>query len=192
MFLLKKSLIITIFFFLLITFTSCGIYKKAPIKDIPVSADARVQKNIEEGRGVKFGDKRNKQGGVASFAAANPMWQAALETLDFMILSSADYGGGIIITDWYSDANDNEFIKITIRFLSDEIRADGIKITIHEKKCDNQQNSKINRIQSDLASEIKLSILQKAVLIDKKITKKRVEEFKKQFPKKKVKSDRKK
>ena len=141
MFLLKKSLIITIFFFLLITFTSCGIYKKAPIKDIPVSADARVQKNIEEGRGVKFGDKRNKQGGVASFAAANPMWQAALETLDFMILSSADYGGGIIITDWYSDANDNEFIKITIRFLSDEIRADGIKIIIHQKKCDDQKHT---------------------------------------------------
>ena len=190
MFLLKKSLIITTLFFLLITFTSCGIYKKAPIKDVPVSADERVQKNIEEGRGVKFGDKRNKQGGVVSFASANPMWQATLETLDFMILSSADYGGGIIITDWYSDANNNEFIKITIRFLSDEIRADGIKITIHEKKCDNQQNCKINRIQSDLASEIKLSILQKAVLIDKKITKKRVEEFKKQFPKKKVKSDR--
>jgi hypothetical protein len=107
-----------------------------------------------------------------------------------MILSSADYGGGIIITDWYSDANNNEFIKITIRFLSDEIRADGIKISIHEKKCDNQQNCKINKVQSDLASEIKLSILQKAVLIDKKITKKKVEEFKKQFPKKKVKSDR--
>jgi len=191
MFLIKKSLIITTLFFLLITFTSCGIYKKAPIKDVPVSADERVQKNIEEGRGVKFGDKRDKQGGVASFASANPMWQATLETLDFMILSSADYGGGIIITDWYSDANNNEFIKITIRFLSDEIRADGIKISIHEKKCDNQQNCKINKVQSDLASEIKLSILQKAVLIDKKITKKKVEEFKKQFPKKKVKSDRK-
>ena len=190
MLLLKKSLIIIIFFLLSLTFTSCGIYKRADVKDIPVSADERVQKNIEEGRGVKFGDKRNKQGGVASFASANPMWQATLETLDFMILSSADYGGGIIITDWYSDLNNNEFIKITIRFLSDEIRADGLKITIHEKKCDKEQNCKVNKVKSELTSEIKLSILKKAVMIDKKITKQKVKEFKKQFPKKKVKSDR--
>ena len=181
MYLLKKSLIIATFFLMALAINSCGIYKKT---DAPVNVDDRVRKNIEEGRGVKFGDKRNKGVGVASFAAANPMWQATLDTLDFMILSSADYGGGIIITDWYnSSENYNEFIKITVRFLSDEIRADGLSIIIHEKKCDELKNCKVKKVKSNLATEIKLKILRRAVLIDKKLTKKKVEEFRKQFPK---------
>ncbi len=181
MYLLKKSLIIAAFFLITLAINSCGIYKKT---DAPVNVDDRVRKNIEEGRGVKFGDKRKKGVGVASFAAANPMWQATLDTLDFMVLSSADYGGGIVITDWYSSSeNNNEFIKITVRFLSDEIRADGLNIIIHEKKCDELKNCKVKKVKSNLATEIKLKILRKAVLIDKKITKKKVEEFRKQFPK---------
>ncbi len=181
MYLLKKSLIIATFFLVTLAINSCGIYKKT---DAPVNVDDRIQKNIEEGRGVKFGDKRNKGVGVASFAAANPMWQATLDTLDFMVLSSADYGGGIVITDWYnSSENNNEFIKITVRFLSDEIRADGLNIIIHEKKCDELKNCKVKKVKSNLATEIKLKILRRAVLIDKKLTKKKVEEFRKQFPK---------
>ena len=31
------------------------------------------------------------------------MWRAAMDVLDFVPLTTADYGGGIIITDWYSD-----------------------------------------------------------------------------------------
>ena len=181
MYLLKKSLIISTFFLVTLTINSCGIYKKT---DAPVNVDDRIRKNIEEGRGVKFGDKRNKGVGVASFAAANPMWQATLDTLDFMVLSSADYGGGIVITDWYSSSeNNNEFIKITVRFLSDEIRADGLSIIIHEKKCDELKNCKVKKVKSNLATEIKLKILRRAVLIDKKLTEKKVEEFRKQFPK---------
>ena len=182
MYLLKKSLIIATFFLVTLAINSCGIYKKT---DAPVNVDDRIQKNIEEGRGIKFGDKRNKKGvGVASFAAANPMWQATLDTLDFMVLSSADYGGGIVITDWYSSSeNNNEFIKITVRFLSDEIRADGLNIIIHEKKCDELKNCKVKKVKSNLVTEIKLKILKRAVLIDKKLTKKKVKEFRKQFPK---------
>ena len=181
MYLLKKSLIIATFFLITLVINSCGIYKKT---DVPANVDDRIQKNIEEGRGVKFGDKRKKGVGVASFAAANPMWQATLDTLDFMVLSSADYGGGIVITDWYSSSeNNNEFIKITVRFLSDEIRADGLSIIIHEKKCDELKNCKVKKVKSNLATEIKLNILRRAVLIDKKLTKKKVKEFRKQFPK---------
>jgi hypothetical protein len=49
-----------------------------------------------------------------------------LTLLDFMPLVSANYSGGIIITDWYSE-NINDSIKITLRFLSNEIRSDAIR-----------------------------------------------------------------
>jgi len=184
MLLLKKSLTAITIAFLSLSIISCGIYKRTDIKDVPVNVDDRVQKNIEEGRGVKFGDKRNKnKGGVASFASSNSMWKATLDVLDFMILSSADYGGGIIITDWYSDGSSKESIKITVRFLSDEIRADGLKITVHQKICDESKNCKISKITTDLANQLKLNILKKAVKIEKKLTKKKVSAFRKQFPK---------
>ena len=184
MLLLKKSLTAITIAFLSLSIISCGIYKRTDIKDVPVNVDDRVQKNIEEGRGVKFGDKRNKnKGGVASFASSNSMWKATLDVLDFMILSSADYGGGIIITDWYSDGSSKESIKITVRFLSDEIRADGLKITVHQKICDESKNCKISKITTDLANQLKLNILKKAVIIEKKLTKKKVSAFRKQFPK---------
>ena len=48
------------------------------------------------------------------------MWRASLETLDFLPLTTVDYSGGIIITDWYFDntGKSEESIKISIRFLS--------------------------------------------------------------------------
>ena len=64
----------------------------------------RVRKNIEEGRGIRFGSVRQKSG-VFNFNTSNPLWRATIESLSFMPLSSADYGGGIIITDWYSSGD---------------------------------------------------------------------------------------
>ena len=41
--------------------------------------------------------------------------------------------GGMIITDWYTDSNkNNESVKITLRFLANEVRSDSIKITVHK------------------------------------------------------------
>ena len=60
------------------------------------------------------------------------MWRASLETLDFLPFTTVDYSGGVIITDWYSDQDSNESIKITIRFLSNDIRADSLQVSIKE------------------------------------------------------------
>ena len=66
------------------------------------------------------------------------MWRASLETLDFLPLTTVDYSGGMIITDWYSDDTNNlKSIKITVRFLSNEIRTDSLKIIVHQKNCSN-------------------------------------------------------
>ena len=84
-----------------------------------------------------------------------------MDKLSFAPLSVVDYGGGIIITDWFSDGDSNEEIKIAVRFLSNEIRSDAIKIIIHKKKCETFNNCKINTIENSTNNEIKLAILKK-------------------------------
>jgi len=182
-----KKLILLVFLPILLFLSSCKsagkIWDPAPTSEVPTDVDERVKRNIEEGRGFKLMDKRDNAG-VGAFASNNPVWRATLDTLDFMVLSSADYGGGIIITDWYSENNNEESIKITIRFLSTEIRADGFDVIIHQKKCNpnNFSNCSINKLNTKLEEDIKLAILKRAVLIDKKLADKKRKEFKKQFP----------
>ena len=123
---------------------------------------------MKEGRKVTFGGKKNK-GGKFDFASSNEMWRAAIDVLDFVPLLNADYGGGIIITDWYSENQEkNESIKISVQFLSNEIRSDALKVKIYNKKCGDDQNCVTSKISSELNSEIKLAILKKAALIKKK------------------------
>ena len=148
---------------------SCGIYKPVDARKIDPNVNKRVQKNIEEGRGFRImGAKKNKGGGTFEFASSNAMWRASIDLLDFTPFSNVDYSGGIIITDWFSDENSstNESLKLTIKFLSNEIRADGINVIIHKKTCDEKNKCNIKKIDSTLAGEIKLAILKEATILD--------------------------
>ena len=161
---------------------NCGIYKRSDVKDNPVEVHKRVQKNIEEGKGLRFNIGGSKNSGSFDFASSNEMWRATMETLDFVSFTNASYSGGIIITDWFSSniKGDKREIKITVRFLSNEIRAEGINVSIHERNCDeNNVNCKIVRKKSKLEKEIKLAILKKAAIIQREATKKRVKKAKK-------------
>jgi len=127
----------------------------------------RVAKNIEEGRGFKLLDTKKLRGGVFDFATSNELWRASLDIIDFMPLGSVNYSGGIIITDWYStDASSNESIKISIRFLSNEIRSDALKIKVFNKKCLAQSNCVISEKTGSLVSELKEKILKTAALYE--------------------------
>tara|TARA_B100000767_G_scaffold98739_1_gene94685 strand:+ start:596 stop:1105 length:510 start_codon:yes stop_codon:yes gene_type:complete len=145
---------------------SCGIYRKTDSRKIPTNANERVKKNIEEGKGFKIGNIGNRGSGNFQFASSNPLWRATLEKLDFAPLNNVDYAGGIIVTDWFSNEKSNEEIKITIRFLTNEIRSDAIGVIIHKKICSSQNNCQINKINNELNSEIKLAILKKAAQIE--------------------------
>ena len=79
-----------------------------------------------------------KGSGNFEFASSNEMWRATVDILDFMPLANADYGGGVIITDWYNENKKNESIKIMVQFLSNEIRADGLKVTVYNKVCNDK------------------------------------------------------
>ena len=128
----------------------------------------RVQKNLEEGKGFRLMDKvENSGGGNFEFASSNELWRASLDVIDFMPLTSVNYSGGIIITDWYSENSEGESIKITIRFLSNEIRADALEIKVFLKKCDVNLNCKISEKSSNLSIELQKEILKKAAIYEK-------------------------
>ena len=159
---------------LLLVLSGCkNPFRYTDAREIPVSGEERVRKNIEEGRGITlFGGE--KKGGVFDFASSNELWRASIEVLDFVSFTNASYSGGILITDWFSgntqsDLNNLREIKITVRFLSNEIRADGIKVVIHEKVCSDKSklDCKINKVESSIGNDVKLAILKKAALLKK-------------------------
>ena len=162
------NFIISIFLTILFIATT-GCNTKQLDSDRPIQAEEKRRKNIDEGRGVSLGGIVGKARGGTNyeFSTSNPMWRASLETLDFLPLTTVDYSGGIIITDWYSDGNKKESIKITLRFLSNEIRSDSIKIIVHNKKCKTTQNCSVNEIDSNIKMELRQSILRKASLLEK-------------------------
>ena len=154
---------------------SCGPLKYKPVDAREVSPDPkeRVKKNIEEGRGWRLMGAVGNRGGTFDFASSNPLWQATLDTIDFMPLVSANYSGGIIVTDWYSESgNLNESIKISVRFLTNEIRSDAIEIKVFFKTCDGNMNCSVNENQGELVAELTKSILKKAAIFEKQMVEK--------------------
>jgi len=167
-----------IFIFLLSLFlilNSCGIYKKVDQRQMPTGAVAKAKKNVEEGRGISLkglagGNKKT----TFQFSTSNPLWRASLEVLDFIPLSTVDYAGGMIISDWYfGEASQNDSIKVTVRFLNNEISSNSLDVIVHQKICKTQINCKINKIDSKIKEELKISILKKAALIQKQDKKKK-------------------
>ena len=164
-----KFIIIGLVFIL--SLNSCAGGPRLPgadAKKFPPNPDERVKKNLEEGRGFRLDTAMSRNRGVGNFefASSNELWRASLDILDFMPLVSANYSGGIIITDWYSE-NNNDAIKITLRFLTNEVRSDAIDIKIFYKKCNAQMNCKISEREGNLKKEIKKEILKKAAIYKK-------------------------
>ena len=174
---LKKSFLLIM---MLLIFSACiGKFPGADARKFPDDPALRVKKNLEEGRGFKVNDVfSNKQrGGTFDFANSNELWRASLDVIDFMPLSSVNYSGGIIITDWYStNENQNESIKISIRFLTNEIRSDALNIKIFTRKCElNLNNCTFTETNKVLVSELTKEILKKAALYKQQGEKKKDE-----------------
>ena len=150
---------------------SCGgKFPGADARKYPDDPKLRVKQNIEEGRGFRLNDSLGKSLGgsrVFDFASSNELWRASLDTIDFMPLASVNYSGGIIITDWYStDQTSNESIKISIRFLTNEIRSDALVIKIFNKKCLTLSNCVTSEKRGNINTELKTKILKTAALYE--------------------------
>ena len=178
-----KTIKIFVLILSLLFLTNCGDalkYRKVDAKEYPPDPRLRVQKNMEEGRGFRLMGNSNNNNTNYNFASSNPLWRATLDTLDFMPLVSANYSGGIVITDWYSENNSpNQAIKISVRFLTNEIRSDALDINIFVKECSNNlSDCQVNQNEGELRTELALNILKKAVQYEQE----GIEKFRKDNP----------
>ena len=166
---ITKFIIVSLF-----ALTSCKTLENLPggdARENPPDPKERVKKNLEEGRGFRLDTAMVGKGGDFMFASANELWRASLDTLDFMPLVSANYSGGIVVTDWYSESNTpTESVKISVRFLTNEIRSDALDINIFLKKCsENLSNCSISKNNNDLVADLNFSILKRATKYQKEI-----------------------
>ena len=169
---LKKILNVSSFIILSLLITSCGngVFKKTDARKVSPDPRERVKKNIEEGKGFRLSDSVNRKSSTNyDFATSNELWRASLDILDFMPLTTANYSGGIIVTDWYSENNQNsEFIKISVRFLTNEIRSDAIDVKVFYKVCETAVNCSIKKTDGKIKDELTKNILKKAVIYKNK------------------------
>jgi len=177
----KKLRFCIVFLFVLIVSCSKSVNdkdKEEPLKEKTwnPSAVGRAEEARNSGGGFFSSDRKNegKTGGVFEFATSNVLWRATLKSLDFLPLLNADYGGGIIIYDWYSQTNNpREQIKISVQLLNNELRSDSIKITAHKKICETSERCSNSTLDQHFANSIKDSIMNSARTL-------RIEETKKE------------
>jgi hypothetical protein len=166
------SSLIYLLIFLIIA--QCGLYKKVDTREVPTNAQERARKAVQEGKGIGIGNILKGGGTNFEFSSSNPLWRASLEVLDFLPLSNVDYSGGMIISDWYSASGlEKEAIKISLRFLSNEIRSDSLKITVFKKNCTVDNNCSVSAINTKLREELVKTIISKAAELDKEDKKKK-------------------
>ena len=168
------KLISLLFFLTLMTSCGNGIFKKTDARKVSPDPRERVKKNLEEGKGFRFDESLKKNNSTNyDFATSNELWRASLDVLDFMPLTTANYSGGIIVTDWYSENNQvGESIKISIRFLTNEIRSDALDVKVFYKVCETPVNCSIKKTDGKIKSELTKNILKKAVVYRKQIKEK--------------------
>ena len=157
------------------------MYAPSDARKVSPNSKERVKKNLEEGKGMSMKKLMGGSSGGTGyqFASSNPMWRATLEILDFLPLANVDYSGGIITTDWYNEGTaSDESIKITVRFLTNEIRSDGLRIIVHKKRCNIQQTCTVKKVTSALEQELQVAILKKAVLFEKEFIKSNKKKYK--------------
>jgi hypothetical protein len=168
---MNKIRALTFCVFLSLILNACnGKIPGADARKVSYDPKERVKKNLEEGRGFRldtaFG--KNSNGGDFEFASSNELWRASLDTIDFIPIATANYSGGILITDWYSsDEGSNESIKISIRFLTNEVRSDALDIKVFYKKCKTLVNCVISQQKGNLRAELTKEILKKAAIYKK-------------------------
>jgi len=163
----KLKVLLVLLFAAQFFLTNCSKFKPTNARETPTNALERAKKNVEEGRGISIGGALNRNKNTTyEFSTSNSLWRASLEALDFLPLSVVDYSGGIIVTDWYGDEI-NESIKITIRFLSNEIAANSLKIIVHKKNCPINSNCSVNILNSKINNELLTSIVKKAAVLEK-------------------------
>jgi hypothetical protein len=130
---------------------------------IEPNINQRAKDYVDKGGGLMGMIGKSNENTNFKFSTSNVLWRATLKSLHFLPLMNADYTGGVIIYDWYSQTNNpKDQIKISVQFLSDELRSDSIIITAHKKICDNAERCSNSTLDQNFANSIKDSIIASA------------------------------
>ena len=179
------NFVLKILFILILSYSLHSCANRGDAREFPPEPEKRIKKNLEEGRGFRISEAFGNQGGGSGnfeFASSNELWRASLDTIDFMPLASANYSGGIIITDWYSSgSNMDESIKISIRFLTNEVRSDALDIKVFYKKCGQNESCQISEKKGSLVNELNKKILAKAAIYKEQTKDKKFKPYKGQM-----------
>ena len=163
----SKKLLKILVFICILPFLLNSCANRGDARKSPPDPKLRVKRNMEEGKGFRFNDLKKGRSTNFEFASSNELWRASLDTIDFMPLSSVNYSGGIIISDWYSnDENSNESVKISIRFLTNEIRSDALDVKVFKKICKTDNKCKISESSGGIIKELKKKILKTAKMYE--------------------------
>ena len=166
----KKSFCISFFTLMLI---SCGTgdTRKLTTEEIVYNPkDKSRLGQMKDGgsflSGMLGADKDTEGSSVGIVSIKSPLWKASLEILSSFPLSNVDSRSGLIITDWYtSEKKPSERFKITVLLLSNNIRADSVKVSIHRQII--KKNRWINKnIDSKKPIAIERKIIQRAIQLN--------------------------
>tara|TARA_B100001123_G_scaffold448790_1_gene611374 strand:+ start:1884 stop:2438 length:555 start_codon:yes stop_codon:yes gene_type:complete len=101
--------------------------------------------------------------GSAGIGVNSFLWRAALDTIAFMPLVSADPFGGVIITDWYAPpGSEGERFKINLFILGKALRSDGVRAKLFKQVRASNESWIDSSTSSDLDRELEDSILTRA------------------------------
>ena len=150
--------------FLMILLNHCA--KTDPVtgeKILEETDPVKKARDFAAKQGGLFGDiSKNNSGTNFEFSTSNVLWRATLKSLDFLPLVNADYSGGIIVYDWYSNKGENQSIKISVRFLSNELKSSSVVVAGHKKICDDLGKCFVEKLDNKFTEEIKESVISTA------------------------------
>ena len=91
------------------------------------------------------------------------LWQAALDTLDFVKFASEDPVAGSLVTNWYSPRNKpNERYKVNVFILARSLRSDAIAVTVTREARLGDGNWLETTIEKRVETDLETAILNRA------------------------------
>lgn len=91
------------------------------------------------------------------------LWQAALDTLDFVKYSSEDPLTGSIVTEWYSPpGKPNERLKVNVFILARALRSDSVTVTVDRQVLSKDGRWSETTIARQVETDLENAILNRA------------------------------
>ena len=152
--------------FILIFTIGCSVLKgdqkEGEVKKRKKTPEASMKERIlaRDNSGIFNSAKSGIGGTTYEFATSNVLWRASLQSLQDIPIASANYSGGVLISDWIDSNASGTSYKIQVNFKSNELATTSLEIKTFLKKCSaNYTSCKLSNGSAETNAEIKNKIL---------------------------------